>query len=136
MNKIRNEYYLLEEKLDEITWALEGKCNDIDCDKYMYKELLKKKYKPVLKHSFSCLDKLKREKEAVMSLLSLKKFKKYRYKKCDVCKRNLDKLSDKNKIVSFTRLSPTNKGYYQWDGVWAHKKCSPKVKIPKGWKKL
>ena len=136
MNKIRNEYYLLEEKLDEITWALEGKCNDIDCDKYMYKDLLKKKYKPVLKHSFSCLDKLKREKEAVMSLLSLKKFKKYRYKKCDVCKRNLDKLSDKNKIVSFTRPSPTNKRYYQWDGVWAHKKCSPKVKIPKGWKKL
>ena len=36
MNKDRDEYYVLTEKLEEITWALEGKCNDIDCDRYMY----------------------------------------------------------------------------------------------------
>ena len=134
MNKINEEYYLLTEKLDEIIWALEGKCNDIDCDKYLYKDLLKKRYKPVLKHPFSCMNKLKKEKEAVMRLLLLKKFKKYRYEKCNVCKRNLDKLSEKNKIVSFTR--PLSNGNYQWEGVWVHKACSSKVKVPDGWKKF
>lgn len=131
--KDRDEYYVLTEKLEEIGWALEGKCNDIDCDHYMYKELLKKRYRPVLEHNFSCMNKLKKEKEAIMGLLSIKKFKRFRYEKCNVCKRSLDKLSEKNKIVSFTK--PLPEGGCQWDGVWAHRSCSRKVKAPKGWKR-
>ena len=69
----REEYSFLEKNLEEITWALEGSCNDIDCDKYAYRDLLKKRYTPVLKHGFSCLPSLKKEKEAVLRLLSLKK---------------------------------------------------------------
>lgn len=69
-------------------------------------------------------------------MLSQKKYKKYRFEKCAVCKRLLDKLDEKNKIVSFTRPSPTNKKYHEWKGVWAHKKCAYKVKIPIGWKKF
>src|SRR3989344_3678814 len=103
MSKDQDEYYLLTEKLEEIIWALEGSCNDIDCDKYIYKNLLKKKYKPVLKHSYSCTPKLKREKEAAMGLLSLKKFRKFRYKKCKVCNKKLDSLGKDFTIVSFTR---------------------------------
>ena len=80
-----DEYFLLIEKLEEIIWALEGSCNDIDCDKYTYKNLLRKKYKPVLEHNFSCMPKLRREKEAAMHLLSLNKFRKFRYKKCGIC---------------------------------------------------
>ena len=92
MNKTLDEYYVLTEKLEEITWALDCSCNDIDCDKYMYKDMLKKRYKPILKHSYSCIPKLKREKEAVMRLFSLKKFNKFRYKKCNVCSKKLDSL--------------------------------------------
>ena len=77
--KDKSEYYFLTDKLDEIIWALEGKCDDIDCDKYMYKDLLKKKYRPVLKHSFSCMKKLKREKEVLLRLLSNKKYRNYRF---------------------------------------------------------
>src|SRR3989344_4741710 len=93
-NETNEEYYLLTDKLDEIKWALEGKCNDIDCNKYMYKNLLKKKYMPVLEHNYSCLKKLKREQTAVLRLLSLNKFRKLRHKKCSVCKNLLDTLSD------------------------------------------
>ncbi|MBI2499822.1 hypothetical protein HYV88_06265 [Candidatus Woesearchaeota archaeon] len=134
--EIRDEYYLLTEKLEEIQLGLEGKCNDIDCDKYIYKDLLKKKYKPVLKHNFSCIDSLKREKVAVLRLLSQKRFKKYRYTKCNVCKNMLDRLGNKSTIVSFTKPAKRNKGYHEWKGIWTHKKCQSKVKITKGWDKF
>ncbi|HLD06515.1 MAG TPA: hypothetical protein VJC16_03200 [Candidatus Nanoarchaeia archaeon] len=92
MNKRLDEYRVLTEKLDEIAWALEGKCNDIDCDKYMYKDLLKKKYKPALAHHYSCIPSLHREKGALMRLLSLRKFRRFRYKKCAICGRTADSL--------------------------------------------
>ena len=50
MNKNYEEYLLLTERLEEIEWALEGSCYDIDCDKYPYKDFLKNKYKHILKH--------------------------------------------------------------------------------------
>jgi len=134
--KDRDEYYFLTEKLDEISWAIKGGCNDIDCDKYLYKYLLKKKYRPVLEHNFSCMEHLKRDRAAVMRLLSQKKFRKYRYLACPVCKKLLDKLDDRNKIVNFTRPSPTHEKYHEWKGVWAHGSCVSKVKTPEGWKKM
>ncbi len=134
MKESYDEYTFLTGKLDELNWALNGECNDIDCDKYLYKNLLKKKYKPVLKHSFSCLESLKREKSAVERLLSLPKYRKFRYKKCNVCKKKLDKLSDKSCIVSFTRPSTTNAGYFEIDCVWTHRSCEKRVKAPKGWR--
>ena len=135
-NIIMDEYYLLTDKLEEIQWALEGKCDDIDCDKFMYIDLLKKRYKPVLKHNFSCLPSLKREKGAVMRLLSMKRFRRFRYNKCKGCKRQLDKLSDKSVIVSFTRPSQVKdyKGYTEWNGYYVHGKCKKIVKTPEGWK--
>ena len=137
MSKSRDEYYVLKEKLDEITWALEGSCNDIDCDKYMYKRLLKKKYRPVLRHSYSCIHKLKMEKEAVMRLLSLKKFRSFRYRKCAVCGRKADSLGKDHAIVCFTKpVGHNGKKMYECKLVQAHKKCRQKVKIPKGWKKM
>lgn len=134
MNQNHEEYLLLTEKLETIEWALEGSCYDIDCDKYMYKDLLKNKYKPVLEHNFSCVKKLKVEKNAIMRLLSMKKFIKYRYKKCGVCRKLVDSLGSSYLIVSFTKLLDNN--YTQWNGIGVHKMCSKKVKIPKGWKKF
>ncbi|MBI2125508.1 hypothetical protein HYV87_05255 [Candidatus Woesearchaeota archaeon] len=136
MTKAVDEYYLLKGKLEEITWALEGSCNDIDCDRYMYKELLKKKYKPVLEHHFSCLSSLKREKEAVMRLLSMKKFKKFRHKLCTICKKKIDTLGEDYTIVSFTRPSEfKGQKVYQYKGISVHKKCKRKVLTPEGWEK-
>jgi hypothetical protein len=131
---IREEYCLLKEKLEEINWSLEGKCDDIDCNKYAYKYLLKKGYKPTLDHKFSCIDKLKRDKNAIMRILSQKKYRKNRYIKCPVCKKDVDELDDKSTIVSFTK-KVEGKPYYQWNGLWAHDKCKNKVKIPDGWKR-
>jgi hypothetical protein len=136
-NKNLDEYHVLLEKLEEVNWALEGSCNDIDCDKYMYNDLLKKKYKPVLEHNFSCTPKLKREKAAVMRLLSLEKFKKFRYDKCSICKRKLDSLGKSFTIVSYTK--PTKfkeKKYYEYRAAHVHKSCKKKVKIPEGWNKF
>ena len=136
MNKDREDYYVVTDKLEEVTWALEGKCNDIDCDKYMHKELLKKIYKPILKHSYSCIPKLKREKEAIMRLLSLKKFIKFRCKKCSVCNKKIDSLGKDFIIISFTRpVIFKGKTVHEYNGVYAHKKCKYKVNIPDGWKK-
>ena len=134
--KDKDEYYFLTEKLEETQWALEGECNDIDCNKYMYKALLKKKYKPVLDHNYSCSEKLKKEKLTILGLLSQNRFKKYRFEKCHVCKKALDKLSDKNIIISFTRHSRESKNFHEWKGYWVHKKCKLGAKIPEGWKKL
>ena len=137
MNKSNDEYYVLIENLEEITWALDGSCNDIDCDKYIYKRLLKKKYKPILKHSYSCIPKLKREKEAIMRLLYLKKFRPLRYKKCEVCGKKLDSLGKDHTIVSFTRsVEYKGRKAYEYKGIRAHKKCKHKVHIPTGWQKM
>ena len=57
-----DEYYFLIEKLEEVDWAIKGECDDIDCNKYVYKSLLKKGYRSVLEHNFSCVKKLKHEK--------------------------------------------------------------------------
>ncbi|MDO8628347.1 MAG: hypothetical protein Q7R56_01175 [Nanoarchaeota archaeon] len=126
-------YHFLTDKLDEITWALKGECNDIDCDHYLYKNLLKKDYS-VLSHHTSCIEALQQEKEAIVYLLSQKKFKLYRYETCPVCKNKVDKLSKLGTIISFTRPAK-QKGYYEWKGFWTHKKCQKKAKIPEGWKK-
>lgn len=135
-NHSQDEYYLLIEKLDEITWALDGKCNDIDCDKYMYFDLLQKKYRGPLKHSFSCIPNLKRDKEAVMHLLSLVKFKKYRFQNCEVCKKKVDTLGKNYGIVSFTRPSSfKGRKVFEHLGVRVHKKCRRSVKTPLGWNK-
>ncbi len=101
----------------------------------MYKELLKKKYKPVLKHSFSCMQKLKREKKALIRLLSMRKFGKFRYEVCKVCKKQVDKLDHESTIVSFTRPPQTNDSYTEWKGYWAHKKCRRLLSALDGWKK-
>lgn len=130
----KDEYYFLTEKLEEINFALEGSCNDVDCDKYTYRSLLKKRYKPVLKHSFSCIKSLNRQKSAVMRLLSLQKFKKFRFENCIVCRRKLDKLSENSAIASFTRPASKN-GFREWKGEHVHKKCLHRVIVPKGWKK-
>src|SRR3990167_3056174 len=92
MQKDREEYYILERKLEEVIGALEGSCDDVDCDKYLYKNLLKKRYRPVLEHDFSCTPHLKREREALLRLLSLKKFRRFRYKKCSICNKKIDSL--------------------------------------------
>lgn|SRR3989338_408932 len=132
----REEYYLLEKKLEEITWALEGSCNDVDCDKYTYRNLFKKRYKPVLNHGFSCLPSLRREKEAVMRLLSLKKFRKFRYRRCEICKKNFDSLGKKYTIVSFLRPSKfKGQKAHEYKGVSVHEKCKKRVHIPLGWEK-
>lgn len=129
------EYSLLCEKLDEVIWALEGKCNDIDCDKYMYQSLLKKKYKPVLRHSYSCILSLKREKAALLRLLSMAKFYRFRYKRCDVCKNKIDSLGKSFAIVSFTRPAELkDRKVYEWGSAQVHKTCKIKVKTPPGWK--
>src|SRR3989344_278389 len=99
LNKIKEEYYLLTEKLDEIEWALDGKCDDIDCNKYIYKDLLKKKYRPVLEHNFSCMKKLKSEKQTIMRLLSYKKYNYLRYIECPVCRSKVDKLGETSKLI-------------------------------------
>src|SRR3989338_1285970 len=136
MNKNHDEYYLLKEKLEELIWALKGQCNDIDCDKYMYKDLLKKRHNPILKHSYSCIISLKREKEAVMRLLSLKKFRRYRYKKCEACKKSIDSLGKQFKSVILTRpVNFNGKKFFELDGIDAHKQCESKKKIPEAWKK-
>ena len=132
----KEEYYFLTEKLERVNWALEGQCDDIDCDKYIYLDCLKASHKPILEHNFSCMSKLKVEKDVILRLLSQRKYGRYRFEKCIVCKRSLDKLSNKSVIVSFTKpIKHNGKTCYQWKGVWTHRKCSSKVKIPKGWKK-
>ena len=100
------------------------------------KPMVKIGSKPVLEHNSSCIKKLRTEREVVLRILSQKKYKKYRYLKCNVCKKELDKLSKKSKIVSFTKpIEVKEKVYYQWEGVWTHKSCASKVKIPTGWKR-
>ena len=135
--KIKEEYLVLTEKLEEVDWALRGSCNDIDCDKYMYKELLKKRYKPVLEHNYSCMKKLKLERGALLRILSAKKYRKLRYVKCKVCKKELDTLGNYTDIIAFSKkFKSKNINGSEVMTIQVHKKCKFKVKIPEGWKKL
>ncbi len=50
--------------------------------------------------------------------------------------KSLDKLSDNNKITSFTKPVKNDKRtYYQWNGVWTHRKCASKIETPIEWNK-
>jgi hypothetical protein len=129
--QIRDEYYLLSERLYDVKAALRGDCDDIDCDHYIYKELLKKKYGPVLKHSFSCKESLEREKAALLRLLSLDRFRKVRHKPCAACGKLVDTLNER--LVGFRK--PLAGGYVEVKHVWAHRACARSVKAPKGWSK-
>ncbi len=131
----KEEYYFLLEKLEEVTFALKGSCNDIDCDKYIYRDLLHKKYKPTLHHSFSCMKKLQIEKEVIFRIISQKKYEKFRYKICPICKKRLDSISDKSVIIALTKQSSVN-NYYELKTIWTHKLCKKKFIIPLGWNNL
>jgi len=131
---VYDEYFLLKQKLEELEDAEQGYCTDVDCDKYTYKDVLRKGYRFTLEYNFSCIKKVKRYKSAVMRLLSLKKFRKFRFEKCPVCKKQCDTLSEKSTIVSFTRPSNYPAGSVEWTGIWAHNVCKKKVKTPEGWK--
>ncbi len=134
--KIKDEYYFLTERLEEINLALNGECNDIDCDRYMCRLPLMKKYKPILQHSFSCINSLKRDKAAILIILSKKRYKKHRYTQCNACRKVLDKLGDDSTIASFTKKSKImGKKVYEWKGFWVHEKCRKKVKAKTGWEK-
>lgn len=138
----RSEYNFLKQLLEEKKSYLEGdSCDDIDCDKYVYKDCLKKKYKPVLEHSFSCFPNLKHEIEVLTRLLSLPRYNKFRYKICPVCKKKIDELSNDCEIIGFTK--PVNKDTehrfgkaFRFESAKTHKRCAKKFKIPDGWKKF
>jgi len=51
-------------------------------------------------------------------------------------KKNVDSLSKDSSHVSYRRPSQLHNGFHEWKGVLVHKRCNPKVKIPKAWKKL
>ena len=132
---IKEEYYELIDKLEKVQWEIDGECSDIDCDKYIYRDCLKKSFKPTLEHNFSCMAHVKHKKKIYEKLLGMKKYRKYRYKKCWVCKKMLDTLGDKAALVSFTKLTIAKKiKGYQLKIEHIHKKCVKKVKVPKGWK--
>ncbi|MEK6908739.1 MAG: hypothetical protein AABX23_01665 [Nanoarchaeota archaeon] len=135
MNESKEEYFVLSERLEIVRWAISGDCDDIDCDRYLYKDLLRKKYKPVLEHNFSCINKLKREEKALLRILSDKRYKKSRYETCQVCKNYADKLDEKNEIVCFAKELGDRKGS-EIKTFFVHKRCYKKVKSPKGWNKL
>lgn len=136
---IQDQYNLLTKLLERTRWQLEGQCEDIDCDKYIYKNYLKKKIHHSLEHSFSCIPGLKRDFAAIRKLLEEKKFKKLRYKKCIVCKKAMDTLDEKNTHTSFIAIHLSGKG--KWKGYEAkiyqtHKPCKKKLETPDGFKKF
>lgn len=136
MNKkeINEEYLYLTRRLDIVNQGLEGYCDDVDCDKYVYKDVLKKDFKPTLDHSYSCIGTLVREKKALIRVLSLPRYKEDRYEKCPVCKVLMDKLDEKG-VVLFMLTKPLKNGNSQIHIIRCHEKCKLKFKIPKGWKK-
>ena len=135
---IRYQYYLLTGLLDSVKWQIKGGCEDIDCDKYIYLDCMKKsKRVTVLKHKFSCIPKLKRDYKAIIELLDDKKFRKLRYKKCPVCHRLLDSLSDYNPLKSFISKTPKGTGKfkgYEMRIYQTHKRCKKKLKVPEGFR--
>ncbi len=135
MDKHKEEYFVLSERIEIVRWAISGSCDDIDCDRYLYKDLLRKKYGPVLEHNFSCIDKLKRDEKALLRILGDKRYKKFRYEICQVCKKLADKLDEKNEVVCFTKELMDGK-YLEIKTFFIHKKCYEKVKSPKGWNKI
>ncbi len=131
----KEEYYFLTNRLEEINNALEGFCNDVDCDEYLYRYCIKKKYKPVLNHKSSCIPSFKREKEALMRILSLSRYKKFRYEKCAVCGKKLDSVGNDFAVTGFIRPYKDH-GSFEYKGIHIHKKCERKVIVPEGWEKI
>lgn len=72
-----------------------------------------------------------------MRLLSAKKFRRYRIKKCRVCKKPADTLGKEFDIVGFIRPTLHNKKKaYEWSGAIVHKKCGKKMVTPEGWQRF
>ena len=84
------------------------------------------------------MPKLKKDYNAIMALLSDKKFKKLRYENCPICKKEMDKLDNRNPLTSFTAIKPKGVGKfkgYEMRIKRTHKKCQKKLKTPEGFKK-
>src|SRR3989344_5894391 len=123
---IAEEYSYLTYRLDVVTWALKGECDDIDCNKYIHRDELRKDCKPVLEHNYSCMDHLKRERNALLRILSQKRYRKERYEQCVVCKKDVDQLDDRSVLTAFSRHSRRNPKYSEIKFVRSHKACSRK----------
>lgn len=134
---LKKQYWFLKSRRDDITWQIKGGCEDIDCDHFIEKRLLKKKYKPALTHSFSCVPKLKYERALLEDLLKHRIFKSLRYRPCDFCKKTLDDLDQKNPPVMFIAIKPTitkNRKGYATEIMKVHTYCRRKLKAPDGFK--
>ena len=126
---------VLSDLRERVIWQIEGSCEDANCDKYIYLDLFKKKYKPILEHSYSCMPSLKRELATFNSVLSLSRYKKYRFQPCDICKKPYDDLGyDAAPIIGFIAKEAKN-NFYEWRSVHTHAKCRRFVKTPEGFKK-
>ena len=133
---VKSQYYLLVDFLDRTKWQLRGDCEDIDCDKYIYRTSLKKHH-PTLEHSYSCFPSLQRQLQSLMALLSDKKFKRFRFKRCEVCANPLDTLDDKNPFSSFIEIEPKKKGKfkgYEFKSFRTHPRCRKLLPTPQGFK--
>lgn len=136
---VKDQYWLLTDLLDNTKWQLEGDCEDIDCNRYIYLDSMKRKSVcTVLDHKFSCVPKLKRDYKSIMGLLSEKKFRKLRYKKCDVCAKLLDTLNNKNPITTFIAKKLSGKGKikgFECKMFRTHKQCKKMLKVPEGFRR-
>ena len=124
--KIKRLYLILNENLENCEDIINNECDDIDCSKFKYAKELRNPYN-IISHA-SCVKKAKSEKEIILEFLKEKRFNRFRYKKCCVCKKKLDTLSKEYHIEMITKkLAKSSQAYF----FIMHAKCKKKWNVKK-----
>jgi hypothetical protein len=132
--EVADEYHYLTNRLDTVKVAIEGSCDDIDCDQFIYKDILIDECGPVLNHQSSCMQHLHKEHAALMRILSMQRYAQERYRSCDVCQDQLDTLGEEYTIVGYMQ-EIQGEEVYEYRSYCVHAGCKMEVRIPDGWKK-
>jgi len=132
-DETKNLYWILTEVLENCNSIIRGACDDIDCPKYALRDELKKPA-DVIDHK-SCVQKAQSDKATILKFLLEPRFRKYRYEKCCVCHKLVDRLSEKFHIETITG-KPTEKPLGKFGKCYPmyfykmHKACKKKWKEP------
>jgi hypothetical protein len=135
-SKLYEQYWFLVYSLQHVKWRIEGRCDDIDCNMYEYRDRLKNQTIP-RDHVISCLPELKRKRSAIISLLGERRYRTFRYKKCFICKASLDTLDDRHYVAILKKIMLTKhglRGQGELSLVEMHGSCEKRFQVPDGFR--
>ena len=128
MNYLKEIWYFLQNEKEELKYQCD-ECTSYDCKKFIYNDILKKRYAEfnIIDHK-QCLKEKKEELERLDKLRRKPMFNKFSYEPCTLCKKKFFKDDMHSAMEMEKQNKEKTKKAFRGKFVYACNKCKPKYK--------